>query len=318
MQTNTTMHLDLEKANITVVMATYNGELFLRKQLDSILSQTLRAKEIIIVDDCSTDSSITLLQEYASSDPSIKIISNETNIGYIRNFEKGMMLATGSFIALSDQDDIWVPEKLEKLYTNIGDHLIIYSNSELIDANGLSMHKKMSDIKNQISYDNCLMYTIGAWAPGHTFLFKKELVNLCIPFPSLVTHDFWLGFVGTCYSPIKYLPEILVLYRQHTFNAIGANTHAKKASQAKPTKMQLQEISRQRMQLLYNKCPSVLVSQKNVLKTISDSYQSYSLKNNLTRMLVFLKCRNLILAYKKKSGFMKILFCLKMFFKIDY
>jgi hypothetical protein len=180
------------------------------------------------------------------------------------------------------------------------------------------MHKKMSDIKNQIGYDNCLMYTIGAWAPGHTFLFKKKLIERCIPFPSLVTHDFWLGFVASCYSPIKYLPETLVQYRQHTFNAIGANTHAKKTNHAKPTNSELQEKSRQRMQLLYEKCPSTLIEQKQVLKTITESYQSYSLQNNLKRMFVFLKYRHLILAYKKKSAFMKILFCMKMFFKIDY
>jgi glycosyltransferase involved in cell wall biosynthesis len=312
------MHPDFERANISVVVATYNGEAFLREQLDSILNQTLAPREIIIVDDCSTDGTLGILYEYASINSSIKIISNEINLGYIRNFEKGMMLATGDLIALSDQDDIWVPAKLELLYKNIDEHLIIYSNSELIDENGVSLHKKMSDIKNQIGYDNCLMYTIGAWAPGHTFLFKKELVDRCIPFPSLVTHDFWLGFVATCNSPIKYLPETLVLYRQHTFNAIGANTHVKKTNQIKPTKFDLQEKSKERMKLLYDKCPSALIEQKQVLKTISDSYQSYSLKNNITRMLVFLKYRHLILAYKKKSEFMKILFCVKMFFKIDY
>jgi glycosyltransferase involved in cell wall biosynthesis len=312
------MHPDFEKADISVVVATYNGAPFLRKQLDSILNQSLPPKEIIVVDDCSTDGTIAILNEYASTYAIFKFISNETNIGYIRNFEKGMQLAKGELIALSDQDDIWLPEKLEKLYENIGDHLIIYSNSELIDEHGLSLHKKMSDIRNQIGYDNCLMYTIGAWAPGHTFLFKKELVNHCIPFPRLVTHDFWLGFVATCYSPIKYLPETLVLYRQHTFNAIGANTHAKKVNQVRPTKLELQDKSKQRMQLLYEKCPSTLVEQKQVLKTISESYQSYSLKNNFKRMLVFLKYRHLILAYKKKSELMKILFCVKMFFKIDY
>lgn len=312
------MHPDFETANISVVVATYNGEPFLRMQLDSILSQSLPPKEIIVVDDCSSDGTIDILQEYASANPSFRIITNETNIGYIRNFEKGMMLATGDFIALSDQDDIWMPEKLATLYHNIGTHLIIYSNSELIDEHGASLHKKMSDIKNQIGYNNCLMYTIGAWAPGHTFLFKKELLEKCLPFPSLVTHDFWLGFVATCYSPIKYLSETLVQYRQHTFNAIGANTHAKKTNQIKPTKAELQEKSRKRMQLLYEKCPASLMEQKQVLKTISETYQSYTLKNNFKRMLVFLKYRHLILAYKKKSAFMKILFCLKMFFKIDY
>lgn len=312
------MHPEFEKANISVVVATYNGEKFLRKQMDSIIAQSLPPKEIIVVDDCSTDGTIAILNEYAAKNSSIKLILNEKNIGYIRNFEKGMMHAKSGLIALSDQDDIWAPEKLERLAENIGEHLIIYSNSELIDENGVSLHKKMSDIKNQIGYDNCLMYTIGAWAPGHTFLFKKELVGHCVPFPSIVTHDFWLGFVATCYSPIKYLSETLVLYRQHASNAIGANTHAKKLNLVKPTKVELQEKSKQRMQLLYEKCPSELLEQKQVLKTISESYQSYSLKNNINRMLIFFKYRNLILAYKKKSELMKILFCVKMFFKIDY
>jgi len=312
------MQIDLANVNISVVMATYNGEHFLRKQLDSILAQTLQPREIIIIDDCSKDGTAAIANEYAETHQQIRFVANEFNLGYIGNFEKGMLLATGDFIALSDQDDIWIAEKLEKLYRGIGGHLLIYSDSELIDENDAILHKKMSDIKNQIAYNNCLMYTIGAWAPGHTFLFKKELVKRCIPFPAIVTHDFWLGFVATCYSPIQYLPEPLVQYRQHHFNAIGADTHAKKMDQEKPSKEAKQEKSRKRMRMLYEKCPSELVEQKQVLKTISDSYQSYSLKNNLTRMIVFFKYRNLILAYKRKSAFMKMLFCLKMFFKIDY
>lgn len=312
------MHSELEAANISVVMATFNGEHFLRKQLDSILQQTLAPKEIIIVDDCSQDGTVAILKEYAANFSSIRFVSNEENLGYIGNFEKGMMMAQGNLIALSDQDDIWVLNKLEKLFQGLGDHLLIYSDSELIDENDAPLHKKMSDIKNQIAYNNCLMYTIGAWAPGHTFLFRKELLDRCIPFPTIVTHDFWIGFVATCYSPIQYLSEPLVQYRQHNFNAIGADTLAKKANQVKPSKEELQEKSRARMHMLYEKCPPELVEQKNVLKTISDSYQSYSLKNNVKRMLIFFKYRDLILAYKKKSAFMKILFCLKMFFKIDY
>lgn len=312
------MHSELDKVKISVVMATYNGEHFLRKQLDSILNQTLVPKEIIIVDDCSKDNTVAIVQEYCDRYPIIRLISNEKNLGYIGNFEKGMRLTNGDFIALSDQDDIWLPSKLEKLYHSIGEHLLIYSDSELIDENDHQLHKKMSDIKNQIAYDNCLMYTIGAWAPGHTFLFKKELLERCIPFPTIVTHDFWIGFVATCYSSIQYLPEPLVQYRQHSFNAIGADTHAKKENETKPSKETLQEISRNRMRLLYEKCPSDLVEQKQVLKTISESYQINSWKNNFTRMFIFLKYRHLILAYKKKSEMMKILFCIKMFFKIDY
>jgi glycosyltransferase involved in cell wall biosynthesis len=312
------MHSEFVEANISVVMATYNGEQFLRKQLNSILQQTLAPKEIIIVDDCSQDGTVAILKEYADRFSNIRFVLNEKNLGYIGNFEKGMKMAQGNFIALSDQDDIWVPSKLEKLYHGLGPHLLIYSDSELIDENDALLHKKMSDIKNQIAYDNCLMYTIGAWAPGHTFLFKKELLDRCIPFPTIVTHDLWIGYVATCYSPIQYLPEPLVQYRQHHYNAIGADTLAKKANQKKPSKEELQEKSRIRMQILYEKCPADLVEQKKVLKTITDSYQSNSFKNNFNRMITFFKYRNLMLAYKKKSELMKILFCLKMFFKIDY
>ena len=203
-------------------MTSYNGERFIREQLDSILQQTYPNIEVIVVDDCSTDGTVAIVEPYIEKYPVIKLVRNEINLGYIRNFEKGMLLAAGDYIALSDQDDIWLKDKLTILMASIGSNEIIYSNSGLVDENGNSLHRKMSDIRNQIGYSDCLMYAIGAWAPGHAMLFKKELVQRCVPFPSIVTHDFWLGFVATCKGPIKYLDTPLVLYRQHITNAIGA------------------------------------------------------------------------------------------------
>lgn len=245
-------------------MTSYNGERFIREQLDSILQQTYPNIEVIVVDDCSTDGTVAIVEPYIEKYPVIKLVRNEINLGYIRNFEKGMLLAAGDYIALSDQDDIWLKDKLTILMASIGSNEIIYSNSELVDENGNSLHRKMSDIRNQIGYSDCLMYAIGAWAPGHAMLFKKELVQRCVPFPSIVTHDFWLGFVATCKGPIKYLDTPLVLYRQHITNAIGAVkvANAVKLKKEKRTREQKLQLIRNRMELLYRKCPDETVAQK--------------------------------------------------------
>ncbi len=300
---------------ITVVLATYNGERFLAEQLDSILAQTVPPSELVIVDDGSTDNTLTILKEYCVRHSHIRIYQNKENLGYIKTFEKGMGLAKGDLIALSDQDDSWRQDKLEILINSMGENEIVYSDSALTDADGKLLGKNMSDIKNMLSYNDCLMYTIGAWAPGHAMLFRKSLVARCMPFPSLVTHDFWLGYVASCRGTVVYVPETLVYYRQHGRNAIGANTHA--AQKKRPGIKEQRNTSRARMQLLYNNCPAENSEQKRVLGTLVESYRSFSLRNNWLRMKTFFTYRHKMLAYKKKSAFMKLLFCVKMFFKID-
>lgn len=305
----------LAQPDISVVIATYNGDRYLKAQLESILLQTIPPREIIVVDDASSDGTVAILESYMADDTRFRLLVNEQNIGYIRSFEKGMLHATCSLIALSDQDDIWMTHKLETLFKNMGSSIAVYSDSVLIDENGTSNGKNMSDIKNQLTYNNCLMYTIGAWAPGHAMLFRKELVEKCKPFPGIVTHDFWLGFVAACNGGIAYVNELLVQYRQHTANAIGANT--RRAGKQKPSIEERRKIARQRMQLLYEKCPATLKEQKKVLEILTVTYQKNDLASRWKRMITFLQYRDIILAYKKKSAFMRILFCIKMFFKID-
>jgi glycosyltransferase involved in cell wall biosynthesis len=300
---------------VAVVVATYNGATYLLQQLESIIHQTHKPSQIIIVDDASSDDTINIVQAFAAAHPEVMVVQNETRLGYIKNFEKGMLLANADYVALSDQDDIWMPHKLEKLLASIGDQMLAYSDSELIDSNGHLLHKKMSSIKNQLAYHTPIMYAIGAWAPGHAMLFKKELIDKAVPFPSLVTHDFWLGFVATCYSTVVYVNEPLVHYRQHTQNAIGADTTKNKTVSL--TNAQKKQQARARMELLYNKVKETGHKHAVAFEKINDSYSSFSLTNNFKRAKVFYDYRNLILAYKKKSALLKILFAVKMFFKVD-
>jgi len=305
---------------ISVVVATYNGARFIGAQLDSIVQQTYPNIEVIVVDDRSTDNTATILHTYATQYSNIKVFINEENLGYVKNFEKGMLLATGDFIAPSDQDDIWLPEKLSILMRERGDHLIVYCNSELINDENQKIDKKLSDIKRLVSYDDCLTYAIGNAAAGHAMLFPRSLVANCVPLPTMIPHDYWLGFVATFTSPLKYIDTPLVLYRQHNANVFGA-TKIKSADgtipkRKKKTTTQENEEARERMRLLYEKCPDHLVEQKEVYRLLNKSYQDFSLSNNFLRMYLFFKYNKRMMAFKHRSLLRRWLFCLKMFFKI--
>ena len=100
---------------ISIVLATYNGERYLKEQLDTVFQQTYSNLEIVAIDDCSSDTTVSILHHYASVHSNMKVYVNERNMGHIKAFEKGISLSTGVFIALCDQDDIWNKHKIELL-----------------------------------------------------------------------------------------------------------------------------------------------------------------------------------------------------------
>ena len=109
-----------QQALVSIIVATYNGEKFIAAQLDSLVQQTYTNTEIIILDDGSTDNTRQILQEYASRFKNIQLIFNETNLGYIKNFEKGCALAKAEYISFCDQDDVWDPNKTTELMQALG------------------------------------------------------------------------------------------------------------------------------------------------------------------------------------------------------
>ncbi|MDD5272938.1 MAG: glycosyltransferase family 2 protein [Methylovulum sp.] len=302
---------------VSVVIATYNGEHFLHEQIDSIIQQTYKNIEIIAVDDCSTDNTISILNEYATRHANFTVIQNEKNIGYQKNFEKGFLLAKGDYIAPCDQDDIWLPTKVEILVSHIGSHAIAYCNSAFIDRSGKVLGIKMNDTKTLTNFNSPIMYSVGASAPGHAMLITKQLAMAAMPFPLLLSHDTWLGFVATFDNSLKFVDEVLVLYRRHENNVFGA-FHKKDRKKNNPkgsSQLQAQK-ARQRAALLYNKCPDYLPEEKEFFKNLCKCYENYSIANNFARMCLFFKYRREILRYKKRNEIRRCLYCLKMFFKI--
>lgn len=210
---------------VSIAMATYNGEKFLREQLDSILTQTYPNLEIIICDDASTDATISILQEYASKDSRINIFINNQNIGLVKNFEKALSLCSGEYIALADQDDIWLPKKIEILRDNIQSFDLIHSNTLLINENSVISKKIFSSYSNKNNSNHFLDYMFDNNVTGCTALFKRSLLDDNLPFPNNVClHDYWLAILAANKNGVTYLQQPLTYYRQHSNNQVGATS----------------------------------------------------------------------------------------------
>ncbi len=293
-------------------MAAYQGERFLKIQLDSILTQDYVNFEIICVDDASKDQTWSILKHYAHQDARVKILQNDHNLGFIKTFERGMNAAIGDLIAPSDQDDYWIPTKLSQLQKAIGSYSLVYSDSQLIDERGKFLPKKMSHFKRQIPYNSPLMYTFGAWAPGHSMLFKKEILEIAFPFSSFVTHDYLLGFVATGLRGIQYSPDCLVHYRQHDSNVMGANL--KKASKNRISRIEKDKIICERIKLLAERTPES--EEKEIFKALYTHFKGKGLVNRWSRFKLVMKHRKKMLAYKGKSEMGQFLYPFKLLFKI--
>lgn len=296
------------KPLISIVMASYNGEKYLRPQLDSLLAQDYPSLEIVCVDDASSDGTWSILQAYQAKDSRLTIIQQTSNQGYIDTFEKGILAATGDLIALADQDDIWIPSKISNLYDALGQASLVYSDSELINAHGEKLGQKMSQIKKQIAYNSPLMYTFGAWAPGHSMLFRREILATALPFSSFVTHDYLLGFAATCHRGINYLPIPLVQYRQHESNAIGANL--KKSKKTYQSRQERNHRICERLKILSERCPKA--DEKKIFQGLYQYFSGSSLFDRIQRFALVFIHRNTMLAYKGKSAFGNFVYPFKL------
>jgi len=214
---------------VTIILATYQGEAYLKEQLQSLVSQTYKPIEIHIYDDCSTDNTISIIEEYTNNYPFIKLHQNEKNIGFVKNFEQGIQLSNSNYIALSDQDDIWNKDKIEKQMTllkelerdNPSKPILIHSDLSIIDSSGKTTHQsffKFRGIKYTNEKDIALMLGHSG-VMGNTILMNRKLAETAIPFPNpLKTHDYWIALVNEFTGIRGVLDEALLKYRQHSSN----------------------------------------------------------------------------------------------------
>ena len=241
---------------VSVVLATYNGEKYVEQQLDSIFQQTYKNIELIAVDDASSDNTLNILYAYRLNHSNMKVFLNETNLGFIKNFEKACSLANGDFISPCDQDDVWHVDKIKLMVESIGDYPMIYCDSFICDENLQQTGKKISDIVNCKSWDNCLQYSVFARIYGHTLLYTRSLLQNIISFTEVIPHDWWIAYNAILNGGIKFLNEPLVYYRQHKENVFGIiGQKAKKTNLSKHERKLIEESkSRERIKLFYLLC----------------------------------------------------------------
>lgn len=218
---------------ISIAMTTYNGERFLPEQLDSFLWQTRLPDELVVCDDGSRDGTLTILQKYAEQAPfPIRIYRNPQNLGFSKNFEKAIAHCSMEIITLSDQDDVWLPEKLATIEQVFGEHPqigAIFHDAYTVDENlvdlGHNLWKfhHLPNIKKTYGPSEFTKTLINKrFLHGFALSFRSNLCELILPFPPSWNHDHWVPFIASLFSSILLLHVKLVKYRQHLSQYSGA------------------------------------------------------------------------------------------------
>lgn len=217
---------------ISVALCTYNGENFLCKQLDSILSQSMPVDEIVIRDDCSSDSTCIILDEYSKLYPQINYKRNTSNLGFIKNFESALEDCRGDYIFFSDQDDIWECDKVKisVQYLQESGKFGAFSNGKLIDQYdnflGDTLFSRIqidSLIDRGIldKYDFETLCLNGNYVTGATIVITKEAKDILIPFNHHLYHDVWLSVKLSAMHKFGRIDKALISYRIHTNQECG-------------------------------------------------------------------------------------------------
>ena len=202
---------------ISVCIATYNGEKYIKEQLLSILPQLGKKDEVIISDDHSTDNTLDIVK--GLNDNRIKIVMNNREKGYTSNFENALSYAIGDYIFLSDQDDIWMSNKVDYCIAELKEYDLVVSDAILINSKG-------EKIDDSFFYKRNVYYT---WLGnifkfgflGCCMAFKMNVLKKALPFPKkhlYCTHDNWIFLVAQSFYKVKISHEKLIRYRRHTDN----------------------------------------------------------------------------------------------------
>lgn len=209
--------MDKPNVKVSVVMCTYNGEAFVKDQIYSIINQTYPINELLVFDDASTDNTVVVITELLSKYPSIKLIVNEKNIGFTRNFEQAIKAASGDVIAISDQDDIWTAEKIEKMMKVWKkESPLIYCDSYVFS----NIPPKRPELPKFIQFEgtDARKIFLTNTVSGHAILIKKQLVPLILPFKEGVMYDWWTAVVAAYNGGVQHFNEVLVFHRSHAQN----------------------------------------------------------------------------------------------------
>lgn len=229
---------------ISILLSTFNGEKFIKELLNSVLNQTINNFKIFVRDDGSTDQTPNLINAFKIKYPDVFIILNDEkgNLGPRDSFFELLKQAEGSYFLYCDQDDVWLPDKVEKLTTKIKEievenpnmPALVFSDMSVINETGELIYNSYFDVANykKIYIQNILFR---GFIPGCSTIFNKHAKKLVLFYYELITsedrkylHDGFTFFIINIFGIITFTPEILLKYRLHQGNTVGFGKKSKK------------------------------------------------------------------------------------------
>lgn len=222
--------------SFSVALCTYNGAAYIVEQLQSIVSGSVPPEEIVVCDDRSADDTVGIVSEFArSSAVPIRLEVNDVNLGYVKNFEKAVLLCRAPIVFLSDQDDVWNHDKAETILGRFADPDVggVFSDAALVNADLSPMGKTMfSELlsakqrKQLLTNDPDEVFRFLLARPvvtGATMAFRRSLVEALLPVPEsrFFIHDGWLALAIAAVSSLVVIERPLIAYRQHPTQQIG-------------------------------------------------------------------------------------------------
>ena len=211
---------------ISVIIPVHNTDKYLYKCLQSIKQQTLQGVEIICLDDASTDQSLIILENFTSEYKDFLLLKNNKNYGasYSRNL--AMHYAKGDYIFLADQDDVWYPNKVEKLLLCLTDYNCVVSDATVVNSDMTVIHESFMEINH--SRKGVVNNLITNGFLGCCMAFSSSLLKIVLPFPkNIPMHDSWIGLNATLKGKVLFLDEPLIYYRRHESNASCSSEKSK-------------------------------------------------------------------------------------------
>ncbi|WP_170313325.1 glycosyltransferase family 2 protein [Lacrimispora amygdalina] len=239
---------------ITVLLAAWNGEKYLKEQMESLLGQTNQEFTILISDDGSTDRTPEIISEYENRFPDrIKSLKNIKPSGSARdNFFRLLKAASDEYLMFCDQDDIWLPDKVEVTFTEMKKMekewgrdmpLLVHTDLSVADQAGAVLYPSMARYQKIGVYDNRTShYLVENNITGNTMMINRSLKNLMVDIPkTCIMHDWWFGLIASCFGKISYIDRPLVLYRQHGSNQVGAKSGMKQLSERRNSREKVRD-----------------------------------------------------------------------------
>ena len=218
--------------NIAILMATYNGERYIREQIDSLLNQSYKDWTLFIHDDGSTDNTVEIISKYEKSYPNKIVVVDAPSTGGAKyNFMFLLSVVDAPYIMFCDQDDVWLEDKIKKTYDRMLSldrdiPALVYTELKVVNNELKELSSSLSEFNHFSHSRNCINYLLlENIVTGCTIMINDKLAVLCRKYSDnskIVMHDWWFALIAAKFGVISFVDDSLILYRQHSFNTIAA------------------------------------------------------------------------------------------------